>query len=267
MRTTLVILFTLLASGVFAQTTVVNDTVFNQVDHLNRKQGHWKKFYRNGKMAYRGFFKDDKPRGTFTRYHENGVVSTIMEFTPCGDTATATLYNTAKRMVAKGNYLRTNKHGVWNYYGQNGQVVFTEEFNEGRKHGKFITYYLSGQIYEQVTWRDDLKHGSTARYYPDGKTQSLIFYKDGVEDGPVRTYYVGGEVRLEGAYANGLKVGNWRLLEPDGKLIREIIYVNGIAANHDELVEEESRQIEELLKNAGKIQEPSLEEFVGGMRY
>ena len=104
MRISLLIIFSFFTIEALAQVTIENDTVFNQVDHLNRKQGHWKKFYRNGKMAYRGFFKDDKARGTFTRFHENGVVSAIMDFTPCGDTATATLYNTLGRQVAKGEY-------------------------------------------------------------------------------------------------------------------------------------------------------------------
>jgi hypothetical protein len=53
--------------------TAQQDTVFNQVDHLNRRQGHWKKRYKNGEIAYHGFFKDDKPRGDFS-------VTTKMEF-------------------------------------------------------------------------------------------------------------------------------------------------------------------------------------------
>lgn len=60
----------LLSTGLSAQQAAVADTVFNQVDNNNLKQGHWKKYYKNGKVAYKGYFKDDKPRGVFLRYHE-----------------------------------------------------------------------------------------------------------------------------------------------------------------------------------------------------
>jgi antitoxin component YwqK of YwqJK toxin-antitoxin module len=267
MRYIAIILLSFLSANLLAQESTKTDTIFNQIDHLNQKQGYWKKFYKNGKLAYHGFFKNDKPRGTFTRYHENGVISAKLIFSECGDTASTTLFNTLGREVASGTYLRTKKHGVWNYFGRDNSIVFTEEFDEGKKHGKFLTYYPSGQIYEMVSWSNDQKNGSTVQYYPDGKTKSMIFYKEGIADGPIRTYYIGGEVRLEGNYANGLKDGTWKILDPDGKVLNEIEYVQGLATNHDELVEKESRELEELMKNIGKIPEPSIEDFVGGGRY
>lgn len=266
MRTFVLLLSLLLTTTANSQESATNDTIFNQVDHLNQKQGHWKKFYRNGKMAYRGYFKDDKPRGTFTRYHENGILSAKLNFSPSGDTAFTTLYTELGRKVAEGLYLRTKKHGVWNYFGSSGSIIFTEEFNKGQKHGRFYTYYPTGETYELVSWKNDQKNGSTVQYYPDGKTKSMIFYKDGVAEGPIKTYYVSGQVRLEGQYTNGLKDGIWKILDPEGKVLNEIHYINGIAENHDELLEKESRELEELMKNIGKIPEPTIEDFVGGGR-
>jgi antitoxin component YwqK of YwqJK toxin-antitoxin module len=268
MRITFITLgFLFVSSIAFAQTTVIADTVFNQTDHLNQKQGYWKKTYRNGKIAYQGYFKDDKPRGAFLRFHENGVVSARMNFSSCGDTSTAILYNTLKREVAKGKYLRTKKHGVWNYFAPDGRLVFTEEFNEGKKNGKFLTYYPNGSVYEQVTWKDNEKNGPTLQYYPDGSFKSTIFYKNGVEDGMIKTFYFGGQVRLEGAYENGLKQGRWSLYSNEGEVVNVIDYEKGVAKNHDELVEKETREFEKLLKNIGKINEPSIDEFVRGMGF
>ncbi|HPF93125.1 MAG TPA: hypothetical protein PLV65_04280 [Tenuifilaceae bacterium] len=254
----------LIAFSATSQETVESDTIFNQVDHLQQKQGHWKKFYRHGSKAYQGFFKDDKPRGEFIRYHENGEVSARLLFTECGDTAQATLYNTVGRKMAAGKYLRTKKHGVWNYFGQLGEVVFTESYDEGKKHGEFITYYPSGEVYEKVTWENDQKNGPTVQFYPDGSTKSLLFYKDGLENGPIKTYYMGGDVRLEGQYANGLKDGIWKLHNPETNEVKQTEYVNGVATNFDELVEKETQELDELIKNIGKISEPTINDFVGG---
>lgn len=262
MRTKALLLFLLIATGVFSQESPSIDTVFNQVDHLHQKQGFWKKSYRNGSLAYKGFFKDDKPRGEFIRYHENGMVSALMLFTECGDTARVTLFNNDGKAMAKGKYLRTKKHGVWNYYGQNKSIVFTEEYNEGMKHGNFITYYPTGEVYEKISWKGDLKNGPTVQYYPGGTTKSMLFYVDGLEDGPIRTYFLNGEVRLEGQYSKGLKEGFWKIYSADNKVIKEYEYSKGIAANFDELVEKETRELDALLKNIGKIQEPTIEDFV-----
>jgi antitoxin component YwqK of YwqJK toxin-antitoxin module len=240
------------------------DTVFNQIDHLNRMQGHWKKHYRSGKIAYKGFFKDDKPRGNFIRYHENGIVSAKLIFSQCGDTAQASLFSPLGREVAQGKYLRKQKDGVWNYLNSSGAIVFTEEYKEGKKHGKFQNYYPSGQVFEMVTWQNDKKNGSTVQYYLNGQTKSMIFYKDGVEDGPVRLYYPDMEVRLEGNYAKGVKDGVWKFFDEKGKELKVIEYKMGVATNQDELVRKETDELEKLLKNIGKIQEPSIEEFVGG---
>lgn len=262
MRTKVLLLFLLMGTRVFSQGSSSIDTVFNQVDHRQQKQGFWKKSYKNGNLAYRGFFKDDKPRGEFVRYHENSVVSARMQFTECGDTAQVTLFNTVGKEVAKGKYLRTKKHGVWNYYGQNKSIVFTEEYKEGMKHGSFITYYPTGEIYEKISWANDLKNGSTVQYYPDGTTKSMLFYKNGLEDGPIRTYYMNNHVRLEGQYSKGLKEGVWKIYSADNEVIMQAEYSKGVAANFDEMVEKETKELDKLLRNIGKIQEPTVEDFV-----
>lgn len=243
------------------------DTVFNQTDHRNLMQGHWKKFYKNGKVAYKGFFKDDKPRGEFIRYHENGVMSAKLLFSECGDTAQVTLYSPLAKEVAKGKYLRQKKHGVWDYLNTKGQKVFSEEYSEGIKHGKFKIYYPTGEVFEQVTWLNDNKNGATTQYYLNGQIKSLIFYEDGTEHGPVRLYHPDGEIRLEGKYAHGLKDDVWKFFDTNGKLLKQITYVQGIAENHDKLIEQETKELEELLRHVGKYQDPDFEDFVGGKQY
>src|SRR6201993_3238128 len=42
----------------------------NRVDKLGHKQGLWEQKYANGKVRYRGHFKDDKPTGVFKYFYE-----------------------------------------------------------------------------------------------------------------------------------------------------------------------------------------------------
>lgn len=249
------------ANSAVAHVSLPSDTVFNQTDSRNLKQGFWKKHYKNGKVAYQGFFKDDKPRGEFLRYHENGRLSARMTFSTCGDTAQTTLFSTDGIELAQGVYLRTKKHGQWLYYGQNKRVVYTESFNQGMKHGTFITYYPNGQVYEEVVWSNDEKHGVARQFYPDGTAKSNLLYKHGLEDGPIQTFYTNGQIRLKGQYVQGLKEGIWQIFSPENKVINRIEYQKGIASNWDELAEKETKELEDLLKNIGKIQDPTIEDF------
>ena len=244
----------------FSQT----DTIFNQTDHLNRMQGHWKKYYKNGNIAYKGFFKDNRPMETLTRYHENGLISTQMIFSQCGDTAQASLYNTLGRMVATGNYVKKLKHGTWNYLNDKKEVVFSEQFKEGKKHGKFTNYFITGEVFEEVNWQNDNKNGATILYFINGQIKSMLFYVDGKENGPIRLYYTDGNFRLKGQYKDGLKDGVWEFYDISGSVTKQISYAMGIASNHDELVDRETKELDLLLKNVGKIQEPSIEDFVRG---
>ena len=252
----LILVFTL----TFAETTQ-QDTVFNQAGHLNRKQGHWKKRYKNGNLAYHGFFKDDKPRGEFFRYNEDGILRVKLTYSNCGDTAQAVFFYPNGKEVANGKFLRNQKHGEWKYFALDGRLILTENFKEGKKEGTFLTYYPDGKVYEQVTWLDNEKHGAIIQYFPNGNYKMSVRYENGKEHGPLRVYYPSNQPRIEGEYKNGLKDGLWIVYSPEGEITKKIQYVNGFAKNHDELLKQENQELEDMFKNAGRISEPSVEDF------
>ncbi|HZJ74405.1 MAG TPA: toxin-antitoxin system YwqK family antitoxin [Perlabentimonas sp.] len=259
-RFIILLLLTIWSMTCLAQT----DTIFNQTDHLNRKQGYWKKHYKNGNTAYKGYFKNDKPLKTLTRYHENGIMSIKMDFSHCGDTAQAIIYNTLGRKVATGKYYKQQKHGKWVYTNASGKIIFSEEYKEGKKHGKFTNYFSTGEVFEEISWKNGIKDGPTILYFINGQIKSMLFYKNGKANGPIRLYYTDGNFRLEGQYKDGLKDGTWKFYDLAGNIAKQISYSMGKAANHDEIAERETKELEELLKNAGKIQEPSVEDFLRG---
>ncbi len=240
------------------------DTTFNQIDQLGQKQGYWKKFYKNGRVAYRGYFKDDKPRGLFERFHENGVIKAKLIHSPCGDSTQAIFYNTEGRLLAKGAYYKNQKDGKWEYFTPDGRLVLLESFKSGIKDGKFTSYYPTGEVFEEVNWQNDQKHGPTIQYYTNGAFKSSIVFSNGLENGIVKTFYVGGKTRLEGFYKDGLKHGKWTIFSPSGDSLSVTNYINGYAENQDELVLQESKELQKLIDNIGKIQEPTVEDFLRG---
>jgi antitoxin component YwqK of YwqJK toxin-antitoxin module len=225
------------SNGVFQ-----NDTTFNQKDKNNLKQGFWKKVYPNGKIAYQGFFKDDKPRGIFKRYHEGGTVKAILSYSNDGISSKAKLFYPNGKLAAEGLFYNNQKDSIWKYYSQTSRLVFEESYKKGLKDGLFKSYYEKGSVYETISWKDGKMHGN-----------------------PIKIYYFDGKVKVDGNYKDGLKDGSWKMYDPEGKLVGEMKYINGIAENNDKLLEKESEMLKQIISKAGTISEPSVEDFLKKM--
>jgi len=78
----------------------------------------------------------------------------------------------------------------------------------------------------------------------------------------MKVFNPSGTTRIEGSYIKGLKHGEWKFYDTDGKITQTIKYFNGVAENENELIEKESKYIESLLKNAGKLKEPSIDDVM-----
>src|SRR5512145_3400788 len=81
-----------------------SDTIFNQTDANNLKQGYWKKSYPNGKLMYKGYFKNNKPVGEMRRFFESGSVKAILNYDNNGEYARARLYYEGGQLAARGNF-------------------------------------------------------------------------------------------------------------------------------------------------------------------
>lgn len=75
MHKLIVLVFLFITTGILAQNKI------NQTDSQGRKQGAWVKKDVEGKLIYQATFKDDKPVGEMKRFHPNGVVKAILNFT------------------------------------------------------------------------------------------------------------------------------------------------------------------------------------------
>lgn len=261
----LLLVFTLLTS--FGSATVSaaifsQDTIFNQRDNSYRKQGFWRKKYPNGKLAYKGYFKDDKPRGIFTRYHEDGTLLAEMVFNNTGNKAQVKLYYSGGyKVAAEGAYLNEKKDSTWKYFAPDKRLVFQENYKNGIKHGDYITYYKSGAVYEVIPYVNGEIEGDMRQYYPNGQIKTEWTLLNGKQNGKIRSYFSDGTVRVEGNYKDGIKHGIWSIYNMDRKMVKQTQYINGFPKNREEEMERETREIEEMLKNAGQISEPDVQSF------
>ena len=125
----------ILAALILTVTAMAQD--FNRTDSKGRRQGAWCDFYPNGQLRYEGQFKNDKCKGTFRYYDEQGTLKATNEFDKTGERALNKTFAPNGRVIATGYYLNQKKEGEWKYYNPtSGQLRLVEDNKDGMVHGR-----------------------------------------------------------------------------------------------------------------------------------
>ena len=123
------------------------------------KDGLIEEFWNNGKLKFKGNYKDGKKDGLWEEYHDNGQLWT-------------------KRYYKDGK-----KDGLWEeYLPFNGKLVFKTKYKDGKLRG-FFEYHDNGQLFIKRTYKDGKDVNQKFYYYEgndprDNLTETEI-YKDG----------------------------------------------------------------------------------------
>ena len=196
---------------------------FNKTDAKGRRQGTWRSFYPNGQLRYEGQFKNDKCKGTFKYYDEQGNLKATNEFDKSGEKALNKTYAPNGRMIATGYYQNQKKEGEWKYFDEaSGQLRLVEDNKEGKVHGWSKLYNPNnGVLAEETQYVEGQPEGQCRKYSDTGTLLMECLYHKGRLEGPTKTYYPSTALKEEGQYANGEKVGLWKTYNEDGDVIAE----------------------------------------------
>lgn len=196
---------------------------FNKTDAKGRRQGVWRGFYPNGQLRYEGQFKNDKCKGTFKYYDEQGNLKATNEFDKSGEKALNKTYAPNGRMIATGYYQNQKKEGEWKYFDEaSGQLRLVEDNKEGKVHGWSKLYNPNnGVLAEETQYVEGQPEGQCRKYSDTGTLLMECLYHKGRLEGPTKTYYPSTALKEEGQYANGEKVGLWKTYNEDGDVIAE----------------------------------------------
>jgi antitoxin component YwqK of YwqJK toxin-antitoxin module len=196
---------------------------FNQVDSKGRRQGQWRGFYPNGQLRYEGVFKNDKCKGTFRYYDEQGKLKATNEFDKSGEKALNKTYALNGKVIATGYYLNQNKEGEWKYYDPNsGQLRLVEDNVNGKVHGwSRIFNPNNGVLAEETHFVEGQPEGQCKKYSDSGALIMECQYHNGLLEGPTKTYYPSSAIKEEGQYIKGQKAGVWKTYNEEGDVIAE----------------------------------------------
>jgi uncharacterized protein len=234
------------------------DTIINYIDINGNKQGHWEKKYRNGNIAYKADFKNNKVIGEYKRYYESGPVKSIIKYDKYGNKGKVVFFWDDGTKMAVGNYVNQNvKDSIWLYYATDGILIMLESYKNGKKDGISKKFWRNGKPSQEVPWENDMVNGAYREFYESGKTLVETGYKKGVNDGLFFRYYESNRIAIKGFYKNNMEEGKWQYFDSKGNLLYEIEYKNGVPVNEKQLNEEFKKQMKEWDRNKGKFSEPN----------
>lgn len=193
----------------------------NRTDAKGRRQGTWTDFYPNGQKRYEGQFKNDKCKGTFRYYDQQGNLQATNEFDKSGEKCLNKTYAPNGRMVATGYYVNQKKEGEWKYFDKDsGQLLLAEDNKGGKVDGWSRLYNpVSGKLAEETQYVEGQPEGLCHKYSDTGVLQMECRYHNGQLEGPCKTYYPNTALKEEGQYVNGKKSGEWKTYNEDGDLL------------------------------------------------
>lgn len=212
-------------------------------------------YYPDGKLRYKGYFREGQPAGEVTHYYPDGNVKAVMNHQ--GKQVEAVLYSRDGEFKTSGHYIDRKKEGKWEYRKEEC-LLLSEEYSGDRLNGVVTRYYPTGIVAEVKNWKSGVLSGSWKLFYESGQLRTEVTFAGGKLNGKLRSYNFDGILVAEGEYRNDLKEGSWQFFDSAGKLERTVVYHAGTAENEEEAIQEESRKLDELMNSGKRFADPAL---------
>ena len=215
--------------------------------------GKYTGYYQDGKTVH---YKIDVINGdtVFVRYYPDGKIQLKAALVGNGYVGDFSTYYSNGKIRVKGQYDSLNKeNGQWTEYSQDGNINYTNSYENGTRHGDEIHYSLDGKQIMKVVWKNGLiteviyynPNGTEKeRKSPKDELLTLDFYftdadisylyrrinvkNTGDLHGKRYFYAPDGTVLDETDFVDNLKHGISKTYYPNGKLKTYCDYKNGM---------------------------------------
>lgn len=117
-------------------------------EDFNRKTGIWTEYYDNGQLKRKEGYGDNH---VYETYYKSGQMESVKEYVKINrkiQLRTVTTYykNGDLKSLKKYNYISDNNRATWESYHPNGQLKEEGIFKNGDKHGKWEYYDSNGNL-------------------------------------------------------------------------------------------------------------------------
>jgi len=183
----------------------------NKVDENGNKTGVWTKKYPNGRLRYKGEFKNGKEVGTFRFYNNttSSIPHIVKEYSDNGNYSYIKFFNRDGNVKTEGKMIERKREGKWVYYFTNGNVFSEEYYKNGKLDGVLKNYYANKNVTEETAYKNGLKNGVSKIFTESGVLIEEVVYVDGKLNGPAKYFDLKGVIKESGNYKNNNRDGKW----------------------------------------------------------
>ena len=187
-----------------------------KLDKAERKQGHWKFFFSDGKLRSEGNFKNGKREGKWTFYFKSENIEQKGNYKNGKPEGFWIWYYDNGNIRRKGNFIKGKEEGIFFELTEEGDTLTTGKYSYGLKTGKWKTHV--NDYTETGIYVSGKKEGSWKSYYQDETLQFEGNYLENYPDGKHIYYYPNGRTKEIRYYSAGQKVKKWKKYTPEGDL-------------------------------------------------
>ena len=117
-----------------------------------KMEGVYRQFHPGGKKAAEGAYTAGKRSGNWTWWHTNGQQSVKGRYREGKQVGSWAYFHPNGERSEEGDYLDGSRAGKWISYHQNGVTSETGEFLLGVKHGQWDIYNDQGSLVKSEVW-------------------------------------------------------------------------------------------------------------------
>jgi len=147
-------------------------------------------------------------------------------FTACNNKKKVEITN-EKGVVIESYFVQKDnpdvKVGLYNKFYDDGKILETVNYKDGKQNGERTTYYSTGKIMTKENIVDNFNTGIYIAYNEDGTIHQQGSYKENKMDGTWKTYYQDQKnvLQYEAVFKDGAFNGPYKEYYPNGKLFAE----------------------------------------------
>ncbi len=146
----------------------------------DRRIGLGEEWYENGQQWRRATLNENwLARGSYTFWHENGIVGLVGEYEPPGKKHG--VWNSRHENGEKKRletYLHGKLNGPWIEWDENGQKRKEGHYVAGKKEGIWRSWYGYGGLLAQRPYVEDKVHGIALNWRPNGDCEAKCYLHD-----------------------------------------------------------------------------------------
>lgn len=230
---------------------IINREKINQTDKNNFKQGVWKTFHSNNKVAVESNYVNDTLSGYYKEFDISGKLLKIVKYIHGNQLADSVseeinpikwvedFYDNGKPKFL-GGYKEGVPVGIHKEYPRDGSIIIAKEYSETgtlsgegtideneKRQGGWKYYYETGELKAEGAYKDNLKTGEWIYYYMDGKTEQKGKYSKDKPSGLWVWYYDNGKTWREENMDRGKEEGAFFEYDKQGNILLKGDYADG----------------------------------------